>query len=95
MFASYERQQKDLTQEIEESEKKLSEIGKDKIDMKMLISGLRDFTEIKKLTPKIVNKLIKRIEIHNNDKSSGHCFVQVDIYFTALGLFTPPTEDDI
>lgn len=63
--------------------------------MKMLISGLRDFTEVNKLTPRIVNKLIKRIEFHNNDKSSGYCFVQVDIYFTALGLFSSPTEDTL
>lgn len=61
----------------------------------MLYSGLREFTEVKKLTPTLVNKLIQKIEIHNNDKSSGHCFVQVDIYFTAVGLFNLPTAEEI
>lgn len=28
-------------------------------------------------------------------KSSGHCYVKVDIYFTAIGLIDIPTEDEI
>ena len=43
-------------------------------------------TEINELTPTLVNSLIERIEVHNNDKSSGHCYVKVDIYFTAVGM---------
>lgn len=52
-------------------------------------------TDIKKLTPTLVNSLIERIEVHNNDKSSGHCYVKVDIYFTVVGMFKIPTEDEI
>lgn len=40
-------------------------------------------------------KLIERIEVHNNDKSSGHCYVKVDIYFTAAGMIDIPTEQEI
>lgn len=57
--------------------------------------GLCEMTDIKELTPTIVNSLIERIEVHNNDKSSGHCYVKVDIYFTAMGMFKVPTEDEI
>ena len=95
MFASYEKQQSELTTSLAENEKKLAELQKTQVDMRMLYSGLREFTEVKKLTPTLVNKLIQRIEIHNNDKSSGHCFVQVDIYFTAVGLFNLPTAEEI
>lgn len=95
MFASYEKQQSELTVSLAENEKKLAELQKTQVDMRMLFSGLREFTEVKKLTPTLVNKLIQRIEIHNNDKSSGHCFVQVDIYFTAVGLFNLPTAEEI
>lgn len=38
---------------------------------------------------------IERIEVHNNDKSSGHCYVKVDIYFTAVGMIDIPTEQEI
>ncbi len=95
MFASYEKQQSELTASLAENEKKLAELQITQVDMRMLYSGLWEFTEVKKLTPLLVNKLIQRIEIHNNDKSSGHCFVQVDIYFTAVGLFNLPTAEEI
>ena len=56
---------------------------------------LREITEIKELTPTLVNTLIERIEVHNNDKSSGHCYVKVDVYFTAVGMIDIPTEQEI
>ena len=34
-------------------------------------------------------------QIHYNDKSSGRCYVKVDIYFTAIGLIDIPAEDEI
>lgn len=65
------------------------------VDLRMLLRGLREFTEVKELTPTIVNTLIQRIEVHNNDKYDGHCHVKVDIYFTAVGMITLPTEKEL
>lgn len=59
------------------------------------LKTLRDMTEINELTPTLVNSLIERIEVHNNDKSSGHCYVKVDIYFAAVGMIDIPTENEI
>ena len=61
----------------------------------VVISTLREITEIKELTPTLINTLIERIEVHNNDKSSGHCYVKVDVYFTAVGMIDIPTEQEI
>ena len=61
----------------------------------LLLRTLRETTDITELTPTLVNALIERIEVHNNDKSSGHCFVKVDIYFTAAGMIDIPTEQEI
>jgi len=33
--------------------------------------------------------------MHNNDKYDGHCYVKVDLYFTAAGLFTISDEKEI
>ena len=52
-------------------------------------------TDITELIPTLVNSLIERIEVHNNDKSNGHCYVKVDIYFTAAGMINIPTEQEI
>ncbi len=77
------------------SEKQLSELQKQTVDLKMLYRGLQEFTELKQLTPTVVNKLIERIEIHNNEKKHSHNNVKVDIYFTAIGLFDIPTEQQL
>lgn len=42
-----------------------------------------------------IDRLIERMEIHNNDKSSGHCCVKVDISFTVMGMITIATEQEI
>ena len=65
------------------------------MNLRLLLNTLRECTDLKELTPTVVNTLIKRIEVHNNDKSSGHCYVRVDIYFTAVGLIDIPTEEEI
>ena len=61
--------------------------------LKLLMKALRDYTDIRQLTPEIVNALIRRIEVHSKDKESKK--VKVDIYFTAVGLFSIPTEKEI
>ena len=63
--------------------------------MRLLLKTLRELTDFKELTPTIVNLLIQRIEVHNNDKSSGHCYVKVNIYFTAVGIIEIPDEKEI
>ena len=52
-------------------------------------------TEINELTPTLVNSLIERIEVYNNDKSRGHCYVKADIYFAAVGMIDIPAENEI
>ena len=61
----------------------------------MVLRTLREMTDIQELTPTLVNSLIKRIEVHNNDKYDGHCHVKVDIYFTAVGMIDIPTGKEI
>ena len=95
MANEYEAEQKRLISEVEENEKVLIELQKQTVDMKMLYQGLMEFTEMKQLTPTVVNKLIERIEIHNNEKKHSHNNVKVDIYFTAAGLFDIPTEQQL
>ena len=65
------------------------------MDLRMLLKGLREFTELRELTPAIVNTVIRRIEVHNSDRSSGHIRVKVDIYFTAVGMISLPNEKEI
>ena len=95
MSAGYEKEQHDLMVSVAENERRLHEMEKERVDLHMLLKGLREFTEIRELTPELVNTLIQRIEIHNSDRSSGHVRVKVDIYFTAVGMIDLPTEEDL
>ena len=95
MANEYESEQKRLMLVVEESEKELAELQKKTVDLRMLLAGLREFKEIKELTPIIVNKLIKKIVIHKNEKKHSHNNVKVDIYFTAVDLFTVPQEQEL
>ena len=95
MLQSYEKEQKSLTQEVEENRQTLQNAEQRVMDLRLVLRTLREMTDIKELTPTLVNSLIERIEVHNSDKSSGHSHVKVDIYFTAVGMIDIPTEKEI
>jgi DNA invertase Pin-like site-specific DNA recombinase len=95
MMKNYEREQRELSTIIAEGEKVLQSTEQKTADTRLLIRTFREMTDITELTPTIVNKLIERIEVHNNDKSSGHCYVKVAIYFTGVGMISIPTEEEI
>lgn len=95
MLNSYENEQKALNAQVQESQHLLDDATQKTTDLRLLLRTLRELTEVNELTPTLVNSLIERIEIHNNDKSSGHCYVKVDIYFTAVGMIDIPTEQQI
>ena len=95
MLKKYEQEQKELTEEVAESQKTLQNTEQQAVDLRLVLRTLREMTDIKELTPTLVNSLIERIEVHNSDKSSGHSHVKVDIYFTAVGMIDIPTEKEI
>jgi len=80
---------------IKADEKRLAELQKSMVDLRLLLKTLRECTDITELNRMLVNKLIQRIEIHNNNKYDGHCHVKVDIYFTGAGIIDIPTEQEI
>ena len=95
MLQNYEKEQKALTLELEENRQTLQNAEQRVMDLRLILRTLREITDIKELTPTLVNSLIERIEVHNSDKSSGHSHVKVDIYFTAVGMIDIPTEKEI
>lgn len=95
MAEGYEVEQRTLSEQVAVSECRLADMKQKTTDMRLLLQTLRKCTEITELNRELVNRLIQRIEIHNNDKSSGHCHVQVDFYFTGAGMIDIPTEQEI
>lgn len=95
MLQNYEDEQKMLMQEVAANQQTLQKAEQQVVDLRLVLRTLREMTDIKELTPTLVNSLIERIEVHNNDKYDGHCHVKVDIYFTAVGMIDIPTEKEI
>ena len=67
-----------------------------KINLNIFLEAIRECTDLKELTPTLVNTLIKRIDVHNSTKDEhGHKHVPIDIYFTAVGIINIPTEEEL
>ena len=94
MTASYEKEQKNLTASVENWKLELENAQQQEVDLRQLLRALREFTEVKQLTPELVNTLIQRIEVHSKEKVNGRNRVKVDIYFTAVGMVNIPTETE-
>ena len=95
LMAEYEKEQRELIASVAAMRKTLESTEQKAVDLRLLLKTLRELTDVNELTPTIVNSLIDRIEVHNNDKSSGHCYVKVDIYFSAVGMIDIPAAEEI
>lgn len=95
MASMYENEQKELIKTISNGEMELKKVEQQNVDMQLILKTLQELTDFRELTPTIVNSLMQRIEVHNNDKYDEHCHVKVDIYFTAVGMIDIPDEKEI
>ncbi len=63
MTANCEKEQKELLKLVAVGRKKLLDAEQTKVDLRLLMKALRDYTDIRQLTPEIVNALIRRIDL--------------------------------
>ncbi len=95
MSANFETEQKELRESLVELEQSIIAAETEKVDLKRFLETIRQCTDLKELTPTIVNTLIKRIEVHNSVRIDGVKRVPIDIYFTAVGLVSIPDEKEM
>ncbi|MCR5809525.1 MAG: recombinase family protein [Clostridiales bacterium] len=95
LMLQYENEQQELVEKVQSAKEQLASAEQKAIDLRLLLKTVRELTDVKELTPTLVNSLIERIEVHNNDKYDGHCHVKVDIYFTVVGMMSIPDENEI
>ena len=76
----------ELLQSVGAQEKGLIEPERESVDVRLLLADLREYSGVEKLTPEVVNKIIKRIEVHKSEVVDGHKQVKIDIYFTGAWL---------
>lgn len=56
----------------------------------MFISTVRKYTRAKKLTPRMLNELIDRIEVYQAEKVSGEWVQKLTIHYNCVGVIFIP-----
>lgn len=86
LSADYEAEQKELRAEITGLQELIDKGTQEQYDLNQFLKNVRKYTNPTELTAEIVNDLIDKIVVHAPDKSSGHRWQKVDIYYKAVGI---------
>ena len=93
---NYDKEQQELKLKIEQLSKDIENTEKKDTDITKFISNVKKYTEITELTPEILNELIEKIVIHQQEKVNGKKVQEIDIYYRGVGIISfPVSTDDI
>lgn len=90
---NYEKEQKDLKEKINELSTTIDKTKQEEIDLTTFINKVKKYTEIKELTPEIVNELIDKIYVYEKTKLNGKKYQQIDIYYAGVGIIGIPLTE--
>ena len=90
---NYEKEQKDLKDKIQELTANLERTKQEEIDLSSFIDKVKKYTEIRELTPEIINELIDKILVYQQTKLNGKKFQQIDIYYAGVGIIGIPLTE--
>ena len=91
MTANYEQEQRELIQSVADLEQRLANAEQDNIDLRAFLSIIRKCTDLKELTPELVNRLITKIEVFDSTKDeNGKKHVPIKVHFIGVGVIVIP-----
>ena len=91
---NYEKEQKELKEKINELTIALGKSKQEDMDLTTFIGKVRKYTNIKELTPEIINELIDKILVYQQTKLDGKRYQQIDIYYAGVGIISIPTNEN-
>ena len=90
MSRRYETEQKELSEKIKALRSEMEKLSSKTMTTDMFISTVRKYTRAKKLTPRMLNELIERIEVHQAEKIDGEWIQKLTIRYNCVGaIFIP------
>ena len=89
---NYDKEQQELKLKIEQLSKDIENTEKKDTDVTRFISNVKKHTEIDHLTAEILNELIERIVIHQQEKIDGTKTQEIDIYYRGVGIISFPVS---
>ena len=90
MSKKYELEQEELRSSIKALQANIERIDSKAATVDMFISAVRKYTRARKLTPRMLNELIDKIEVHQADKVNGVWRQRLTIHYNCVGAITLP-----
>ncbi len=90
MSRRYEEEQKEVSEKIKTLRSEMDKLSSKSVTADMFISTVRKYTRAKVLTPRMLNELIDRIEVHQAEKIDGEWVQHLTIHYNCVGaIFIP------
>ena len=90
MSKKYEAEQAELRSSIKALQADIERIDGKAATADMFISSVRKYTRARKLTPRMLNELIDKIEVHQAEKVNGVWRQRLTIHYNCVGAITLP-----
>ena len=90
MSRRYEEEQKELAEKIKALRAEIDKQNSQSMTTDMFISLVRKYTRARKLTPRMLNELIEKIEVFNAEKVDGVWEQRLRIHYNCVGAIEIP-----
>ena len=91
MSRRYEDEQKELAEKIKKLRSEIEKQSSRSMTTDMFIGLVRKYTRARKLTPRMLNELIEKIEVFNAEKIDGVWEQRLHIHYNCVGTIEIPT----
>ena len=92
MSRRYEEEQKELSEKIKKLRSKIEKQSSRATSTDMFVSIVRKYTRARKLTPRMLNELVEKIEVYNAEKIDGEWVQRLRIHYNCVGEMNIPNE---
>ena len=91
MSRRYEDEQKELAEKIKKLRSEIEKQSSRSMTTDMFIGLVRKYTRARKLTPRMLNELVEKIEVFNAEKIDGVWEQRLRIHYNCVGTIEIPT----
>ena len=92
MSRRYEEEQKELSEKIKKLRSEIEKQNSRAASTDMFVSIVRKYTRARKLTPRMLNELVEKIEVYNAEKIDGEWVQRLRIHYNCVGKMNIPNE---
>ena len=95
MSRRYEEEQKELSEKIKKLRSEIEKQNSRATSTDMFVSIVRKYTRARKLTPRMLNELVEKIEVYNAEKIDGEWVQRLRIHYNCVGEMNIPNEPEL